>query len=725
MFDVSLVLALHREGALLRRSLLSLRDAVNEAREAGISTELVVTLDRADELTREALRGFDLTAFDACQVLDVNNGSLGLSRNNGINAARGRYVATCDGDDLISSNTIVAMFRLAEEVGPGHVIFPQYLYAFGESYHCWKYFPLETVTPLAFIDVHPYISRAFAARSLFRSIPYQDARTSSGFAYEDWHFNSECVAHGHRMLVADDTILFYRQRASSLLNEANRGSARQLRPAKFFEPETYIKVTKPYYERLVGYGGVRPDAPDGTGWGPVLESPLHKRFIHAANAIDPAVHPRLLKQSVRGSNLSGPGLRVGLAYHEICCGVGGQHFDEVFLLPFIATGGAERYVGDVMAGLYAMRPLSRILVLLGENITGGSYTNRVPPNATVVDIGGEWPHLSMEERHLVTLKLIQATAQGARLHMRQCEYATTFFNRYKRLISNNSAVFYRFMDGFEATSDGGLIEPSGFNFLSENINEISLVITDNHSIIEKDNNRFGVLPSKWRYLPAREPLAQTQNHLIARLENNKNRVLWASRLDSQKRPGILKNISRKISILCKDVIVDVYGSYVLELHKDNDMKRESNLRIKGSYNGFSSIDHGAYDAFIYTSYYDGTPNVILEAIAAGLPVVAPDIGGIREMIVDGETGVLLPALDDDDEMATAYAVAIQRLCSDSGLRCRLATNALRRLQERHSPAVFMEMIRLIFGGGPAELCSLPHLVPKAPSSFARSVDDVC
>ena len=55
---------MRREGALLRRSLLSLRDAVVEAREAGISTELVVTLDRADEVTREALRGFDPAAFE-------------------------------------------------------------------------------------------------------------------------------------------------------------------------------------------------------------------------------------------------------------------------------------------------------------------------------------------------------------------------------------------------------------------------------------------------------------------------------------------------------------------------------------------------------------------------------------------------------------------------------------------------------------------------------------
>ena len=717
MFDVSLVLALHKEGGLLRRSLLSLRDAVNEAREEGISTELVVTLDRADEVTREALHGFDLAAFDGFQVLEVDNGSLGLSRNDGIAAARGGYIATCDGDDLISSNTIVEMFRLAEAVGPGHIVFPQYLYAFGERYHCWKYFPLETVTPLSFIDVHPYISRAFAAKSLFQSIPYQDSRSSSGFAYEDWHFNSECVARGYRMIVADDTILFYRQRQSGLLSEANRTSARQLRPSTLFEPETYIKVTRPYYESLVRFHGARPDAPDGTGWGSVIDTSLHKAFIRAANAIDPAVHPRMLKQSVQGSNLSGPGLSVGLAYYEICLTIGRQKFDEVFLLPFIATGGAERYVGDVMHALYAMSPRSRILVLLGEKVTGGSYIDRVPPNATVVDIGGEWSHLSMEERHLITLKLIQTTAPNARLHIRQSPYGEIFFSQYKRLLSTNPSVFYRFMDSFDTSLDGGMIEPFGFNFISDNLPELSLLVTDNEEIVRLDHNRFGVSHKKWRCLPARQHLIATEMQITSLANTQNNRVMWASRIDSQKRPDLLQKIASKLAQISSVVLIDAFGKQVLDVPVLNALREAAHLRYLGPYNGFQSLNHAAYDAFVYTSAYDGMPNVLLEAIAAGLPVIAPDVGGIREMIVDGETGLLLRSLSDDEDMATAYAFAIQRLCSDPDLRRRLAVNALRRLTERHSPAAFMEAMQSIFG-------SIPSSPPRPQLLLSCSIDSV-
>ena len=717
MFDVSLVLALHREGALLRRSLLSLRDAVAEAREAGISTELVVTLDRADEVTREALRGFDPAAFDGFQVLEVDNGSLGLSRNDGINAARGRYVATCDGDDLISSNTIVEMFRLAEAVGPGHLIFPQYVYAFGDRYHCWKYFPVKTVTPLAFIDVHPYTSRAFAPKSIFQAIPYQDARSSSGFAYEDWHFNAECVARGHSIVVAEDTILFYRQRSSSLLNEANRTSARQIRPSTLFEPETYVRITTPYYASLARFHGVRPDAPDGTGWGSVIDSPLHQAFIHAANAIDPAVHPRMLKQSAHNSNLSAPYINVGLAYHEICLTIGRQHFDEVFLLPFIATGGAERYVGDVMHALYAMRPGSRILVLLGEKVTGGSYIDRVPPNATVIDIGGEWSHLSMEERHLITLKLIQATAPDARLHLRQCPYAEIFFTHYKSLLRKNSVIFYRFCDAFDQNINGGLFEPPSFNFISDNIEGISLLVTDNNSVILRDTEIFGVSKNKWRCLPARQCVTTTELDINSRATLKNRRVLWASRIDHQKRPDLLPKIASQLARASSEYVIDAYGKGVLDNLGSTKVGNMPNLRFLGPYNGFGSLDHAAYDAFIYTSAYDGMPNVLLEAIGAGLPVIAPDVGGIREMIVDGETGLLLPSLSDGEDMAAAYALAIQRLCSDPELRRRLAVNALRRLTERHSPAAFMEAMQSIFS-------SIPSSPPRPQLSLSRSTDSV-
>lgn len=123
--------------------------------------------------------------------------------------------------------------------------------------------------------------------------------------------------------------------------------------------------------------------------------------------------------------------------------------------------------------------------------------------------------------------------------------------------------------------------------------------------------------------------------------------------------------------------------------------------ITGLYDGFERLDHAAYDCFVYTSWYDGLPNVVLEAMAAGLPVIAPAVGGIGEMVIDDDTGVLLPLLADDEAAASAFAGAIARLIGDPASRTRLARGALRRLKARHGADVHADRVRAIFFPGEA------------------------
>lgn len=81
--------------------------------------------------------------------------------------------------------------------------------------------------------------------------------------------------------------------------------------------------------------------------------------------------------------------------------------------------------------------------------------------------------------------------------------------------------------------------------------------------------------------------------------------------------------------------------------------------------------------FVLPSRSEGLPNALLEAMACGLPAVATHVGGIPKVVIDGETGLLVPP--DDEE---ALADAIKRLL-DSPSLCRKMGKAARRHIEAH------------------------------------------
>jgi glycosyltransferase involved in cell wall biosynthesis len=66
-----------------------------------------------------------------------------------------------------------------------------------------------------------------------------------------------------------------------------------------------------------------------------------------------------------------------------------------------------------------------------------------------------------------------------------------------------------------------------------------------------------------------------------------------------------------------------------------------NIFYHGKYDGFRSIDVKEYDLYLLTSKNEGMPNVILEALAKNMFVVAPSVGGIPEVISDGVNGYLV------------------------------------------------------------------------------------
>jgi len=96
---------------------------------------------------------------------------------------------------------------------------------------------------------------------------------------------------------------------------------------------------------------------------------------------------------------------------------------------------------------------------------------------------------------------------------------------------------------------------------------------------------------------------------------------------------------------------------------------------------------------ILLSYREGLPKALIEAAAAGRPIVATDVTGCREFVRDGIEGLLVPRGDVD-----AAARALVRLAGDAALRARMGAAAHARFVDRFTEAAVIRTMTAFYAG---------------------------
>lgn len=110
-----------------------------------------------------------------------------------------------------------------------------------------------------------------------------------------------------------------------------------------------------------------------------------------------------------------------------------------------------------------------------------------------------------------------------------------------------------------------------------------------------------------------------------------------------------------------------------------------------------------FDVFVLPSRMEAFPLSILEAMLAGLPVIATDVGSVAEAVLDGETGILIPPGDID-----ALVAALRRLLADAQLREQMGSRgralALERFSAHAMARAYEEVYREITGAASDRSC---------------------
>jgi glycosyltransferase involved in cell wall biosynthesis len=590
--DVSLVLNLHREGKYLIRTVSSLREAMVYASVHGIVVEIVIVLDQPDETTINAVSLCNLGGIEHIQIFEVDHGSLGLSRNDGIAKARGKYVRLTDGDDLVSFNLLSNMYFLAERLGPRAILIPEWLFAFGEGYLRVCYEDQKAITPLSTIVKHPFVSQIFFDRSLLEVLKFEDLGLSPGYAYEDWHLATEAIARGYEYYIAKDTVLFYRQRQNSLLSMANRISVRQISPSTLFIPSVFKKLSEAGYQRIIRKQ-VRSEFKDDRLF---IDGAVCQHLVHAASFIEPEITLEAFRSSSFSHHLQDANLAIGRRYYEVCNEMKNGTFQDVFVVPFFGTGGAEKYFSNIILELLGLQPDSSVLVILGQQHPDNAWVRQFPARVSVVDLGQWLGEIGTHGVDVITLKLIQSVGNGARLHVRDSDFGHRFLAAYGRALGSNKRIFYCFSQGSKADGAMRFVESWRFRFVAENIENIDIVITDNLALAQFDRQRIGVTPEKWRVLPSVCERLVDRATALARTQRPPFRILWASRIVQEKRPELICAAAKKLMARKIDLVLEIHGE-LAPAFEPSFLGKYACVEYRGRYGRFSDFANGDYVCF--------------------------------------------------------------------------------------------------------------------------------
>jgi glycosyltransferase involved in cell wall biosynthesis len=156
-------------------------------------------------------------------------------------------------------------------------------------------------------------------------------------------------------------------------------------------------------------------------------------------------------------------------------------------------------------------------------------------------------------------------------------------------------------------------------------------------------------------------------------------LLSVGRLDREKNPLLLLDVVAQLRSGGADWRLDVVGDGPMRADLERRVQ-ELGLAEAVALRGYVAIDgelpelYRGADAFLHVSWTEGVPQVLLEAFAAGLPIVATDVGGVASAV--GDAALLIGPGD-----AAAAVAALERLAGDEQLRRTLVSAGLQRVRE--------------------------------------------
>jgi glycosyltransferase involved in cell wall biosynthesis len=397
-----------------------------------------------------------------------------------------------------------------------------------------------------------------------------------------------------------------------------------------------------------------------------------------ARDIDPAIYPTDLFLAGCCYYSFPVVKRPGEIYRDLMQGCSSECYTHVFAIPWLKRGGAD-LVTLTHINLAARTPGNRVLVLMTE--PGDSpWIYRIPAEVDIVNaslfVGSDISH----DDFLLIISRLLVQLQVDVLHVINSRHVWEVVSRYGLALSQKTKIFASiYCDDYDRYG-----QPVGFarQYLPDCYRHLSFVFSDNNAFPALLHRTYGYPLDLFRVL--KSPVDMSLSVQPSRMPEGK-RVLWAGRLDRQKRPDLLLGVAKALP----NVQFVVFGDSVLD-HKSEEisgLKKLMNVQMRGGFDGVESLPFDDYPVFLYTSQWDGTPTMVIAAALASIPVVASCVGGVGDIITE-ERGY---PVTDIENIAT-YVYRINQVLDNPALAENKALAAREYVLKEHMGDAFAQAL---------------------------------
>jgi glycosyltransferase involved in cell wall biosynthesis len=421
----------------------------------------------------------------------------------------------------------------------------------------------------------------------------------------------------------------------------------------------------------------------------------------------------------------------GRLYFGLYSSLSRTSVDAVVICPWLKRGGADKGILQ-----YTEHYASRGHVILITTLDADSpWLENASPGVRTVEFGKLARDLSEEEKITVLTRLLLELAPRI-IHNVQSDLGWRCLAQHGRALRSNGAVLIGSVFCEEVGADGHQFGYA-ITYIPKVRDLIDLILTDSTPYRDTLRRRYRLPGPRVQCVPfwhAPPPLSHGGRLPAAPAKGAT--VLFAGRFCYQKRPDILFAVAEA----CKDVEFHVFGEADATKFAEtwrNKLSTAPNVTLYGAYDAFNSVAaRQDYQAFLYTTAFDGLPNVLLEAASHRIPIVAPPtIGGLADA-VSAETAFPV----DDGREAGSYVRALRLCLADPAEARRRAHNAFELVCARHSREAFAAAMDEALGcrvrgaSGdaldgratlgeryPAHACAAQTAVPPRPGSATTPV----